>query len=1262
MKKINLINFSITLIMLFTFQAKATIYTIGNDTIHSIAGNYYFIDAIDTVMADTSVITVEFVHNIQLSNINAFVSNFNLTLVEELSSGNYQYKLPIGHDYISLCDSITNDASIEKLITHFFMEVYDFEPDDYEISNQWYLKNIGVYDETTLEGVWEITKGSSDVIIAVLDSGLDWDAEEFDPDGDLDVVHNNSNEDDWSYWNSPGSGNDTDDDLNGYVDDYKGWDYRHIDQLSGGSNQHSTDNDVRPNHSDYWHGNAVAGIIAAKTNNDEGVAGIAGGDAYNELSGVKILPMKIADLYNFWGVMEEWLSTADVELAICNATDMGAKVINMSFGCGFDPKENLEAEVDYAYDNGVTLVAAAGNEGYTSIISYPAIMDKVIAVGATDDDDEHSDFSNEGDEIEVSAPGEDIVVLEEDGEYTTYSEGTSFSTPMVSATVGLMLSVNPHLTNEGIDENGSIRNILKRTADKTGYHSYTNGWNKYLGYGRLNTYEAVCMAIDYLPEMIVESNDSWDDRVYSPKDITIKEGVSLTITGEVMMGKNAKIIVEPGAVLTIDGGTITNIPFCDKEDERWSGIEVWGISSDNQLEYAGHPLVQGKLILESATIENSIVAVRLFNINEINETTGGIITARNSLFKNNTRSVSFYPYQNIVNSYEHDYVSYFKNCTFTVDNDYIEYSTFDNNEHILMYGVKGIKLFGCIFENNLDSYPTGRAIYTNNAGFKIEGACDNVIVPCPSEYLTRTSFDGFYSAIESSNNATALYNINISESDFTHNGIAIHFSSINDATVVGNNIELGEHDDCSLEGSTGIYLDNCKRFAIEENNFSLHDPAYAVTNIGIFTINTNNAFDEIYKNYFDDMIIANYADGKNWSIDRWKGLAYYCNGNQNNDRDFYVNDDDGSGTFGIQKFQGSTTYVAGNTFSSSATGHFDNWGSFELEYHYDNNSLIQTPTLVYRVDPMWVNLSNTCPSHYSGGSIKLSSSEYQSRESNHSSALSSLNYAEFQYDSIGQNGDSATLRLLEKQMSYYNTLLSRAAYDIIKSDLADTVTYSDLFSSWLEDLGTYTAIESLVDMYMQQGDTTTALNKVDSLQYNFTFSEYDSIEYSYYSQLKTSQSIWIGDDRSIFELTTLEINKLSSIADSSQGVAGAQARGILAFTLDSIYSYSKCIPDPETSHKSSPNNGSVIDSDKESYIKVSPNPASDNINFEYVLPENSIDGIIKLFDTSGKLVTEVKTKNTRGTITIDCTGLRTGIYYYRFSSGNVSQSSKIIIK
>jgi len=153
-------------------------------------------------------------------------------------------------------------------------------------------------------------------------------------------------------------------------------------------------------------------------------------------------------------------------------------------------------------------------------------------------------------------------------------------------------------------------------------------------------------------------------------------------------------------------------------------------------------------------------------------------------------------------------------------------------------------------------------------------------------------------------------------------------------------------------------------------------------------------------------------------------------------------------------------------------------------------------------------------------------------------------------------------------MSYYNTDKAEAAYNIIRSDLSDTIAHPDKFKTWMEKLNTYTSNEALTDYFLQQGEYSKALNKVDSLPSHFVFTTYDSIEYPMYKDLKYMQVNWLSEGRNIFNLTSSEISNLITIADSSKGTAGAQARAILQFAYPGQYAYINCISPPDQGTKS----------------------------------------------------------------------------------------------
>lgn len=176
------------------------------------------------------------------------------------------------------------------------------------------------------------------------------------------------------------------------------------------------------------HGTHVAGIIAATANNSTGIAGAA--------AGVKILPIKA--LYD-GGTGTE----SDIAAAIAYATQIPeVKVINLSMGTS-ETSNALRAAIDAAIAKGITVVAASGNEGKSSL-AFPAAYPEVIAVGATERNDNLASFSNYGTNLDVVAPGAAVLSTLPGGSYG-YGTGTSMAAPHVSALAALMYSYNPNL-------------------------------------------------------------------------------------------------------------------------------------------------------------------------------------------------------------------------------------------------------------------------------------------------------------------------------------------------------------------------------------------------------------------------------------------------------------------------------------------------------------------------------------------------------------------------------------------------------------------------------------------------------------------------------------------------------------------------------------------------------------------------------------------------------------------------------------------------
>ncbi len=308
-----------------------------------------------------------------------------------------------------------------------------YVPDDPDFSKQWYLNQIKMPE------AWDILMPKyndlNEVIVAVLDTGVDIDH----PDLKLNI---------WTNWNEiPGNG--IDDDNNGYVDDFHGWDF--LENTS----------DPTPKIGDDFselaviHGTLVSGIIAAKSNNGKGIAGI--GDHK-----IKIMPLRVLDSYGSG-------DSNAVARAIDYAIDNGAQVINLSF-VGSSLMPQLFNAVKRAYEHGLVVVAAGGNEaaGYEVNLNereaFPvcfstAYDDLVIGVGGTDPLDQKAYFSNYGKRcIDVSAPAVQIwgtVFFDEAlklfrDPYDGFYEGTSAATPIVSALAAMARAVAPGISNKDI--------------------------------------------------------------------------------------------------------------------------------------------------------------------------------------------------------------------------------------------------------------------------------------------------------------------------------------------------------------------------------------------------------------------------------------------------------------------------------------------------------------------------------------------------------------------------------------------------------------------------------------------------------------------------------------------------------------------------------------------------------------------------------------------------------------------------------------------
>ncbi len=371
---------------------------------------------------------------------------------DELISNLFVVQLPVDADAPESARLLSESPDIEYALLNHTLKVDHFNstPDD-SLFNQQYSLNL-----LRASQAWEITTGTPEVLIAVIDTGVQQDHPDL-----INALWINRGED----LNLDGRAdssdyNGVDDDNNGFIDDVAGWDFTDAPNFSDGGDYRERDNDPRDENG---HGTSVSGLIAATAGNSIGIAGLA--------YGCRVMNLRAATSQ---GLLEE----DDVASAILYAVAMGARIINMSFG-DVVASPMLRDVVAFAHSRNVVLVASAGNDA-SNQPHYPSGYSETIAVGASDNFDRLALFSNYGATIDVVAPGVDLWTTALNSSYRLFS-GTSASAPLASALAALMISNDPELDNE------TVRSRLQASANDLG----DRGFDSFFGAGRIDATAAL---------------------------------------------------------------------------------------------------------------------------------------------------------------------------------------------------------------------------------------------------------------------------------------------------------------------------------------------------------------------------------------------------------------------------------------------------------------------------------------------------------------------------------------------------------------------------------------------------------------------------------------------------------------------------------------------------------------------------------------------------------------------------------------------------
>lgn len=360
-----------------------------------------------------------------------------------LFGGRYLVTLAEGQDVASAVARLRAMPEVEYAEANGVVRAY-LSPNDEFYRYQWHMRLVGA------ERTWDIQRGDPSVVVAVLDTGIAY--EDYGP-----------------FRKAPDWGGTT------FVTGFNVFD----------GTSHAND--------DNFHGTHVASTIAEATNNSTGVAGLCHGCA--------LMPVKVLDA-DGEGTFFDVAEGIDYAVNFTQGGQKPVKVINLSLG-GDGTSTTMTRAIDRAFAQGITIVAAAGNDGKSGV-SFPASYSSVIAVGSVDGRKQRAPYSNFGAELDIMAPGGDLDrnddndqypdgVLQQsfsptrarlEGRYDVFGyffvEGTSEATPHVAAVAAL-------LYHQGIKDPTAIRKAIESTAEDLG----ASGRDDQYGYGLVRPAEAL---------------------------------------------------------------------------------------------------------------------------------------------------------------------------------------------------------------------------------------------------------------------------------------------------------------------------------------------------------------------------------------------------------------------------------------------------------------------------------------------------------------------------------------------------------------------------------------------------------------------------------------------------------------------------------------------------------------------------------------------------------------------------------------------------
>ena len=690
-----------------------------------------------------------------------------------------------------------------------------------------------------------------------------------------------------------------------------------------------------------------------------------------------------------------------------------------------------------------------------------------------------------------------------------------------------------------------------------------------------------------------------DDTRYLASDtFCVENGKTLTVTGTLYCAAGTRLIVRPGGTLIVDGGTLTSA--C--ADEMWQGIEVAGDRTKHQT-----ATNQGTVILQNgASIENAHCAIRTGL--EGNEwlTAGGIVQCSNSTFTNNRRAVSFYSYADTLASGNiGDNKSWFKDCTFTLNNDNLFLSqNMEFLNHVTLWDVKGVSFEGCTFENlTTGNIPDRKhAIYAENAGFKVKTLC-NTLDGCNCYGTADTNrFTGFSTAVEACN-AGSPYAVTIDEAKFVNNATGVSVQASNYATVTRCVFDLSTNP---LNGRNvaGLLLSNTIGYHVEGNAFTATPNNAPLSRWGVHVNKSMKLNNSLYRNSFRNLnrgisVTDTNGLGRN-------GLCFSCNTFEDCAYGIYV-----SGNGIIASMQGNLLKGVDNSFTGTQTSSLYNLGPTQINYYHSSNTgfILHLPTGVYTESDLAT--ANPCNQTVcdQGGNVN---------------PIDNFAGVDMTADVAGNSGqgnvDNAAV-----QMATSNY------YAAVRGIMRDSVENLQTLAAWHSAAGIYADPYSLTEVATALG--TADVSNISSAQLSQpeldNFMAFRTLAATLRPNVNNPAVNWPA-------ATPAQVAELQRIAEANTGRSSSMAKGVLCFFFDICYEEDEGETKGhlvETFHGTSLQNGT------DGGLLVYPNPTDGMLYVALSNAEESI-GRIVIANLTGREVAAFTGPGER----IDVTDLPAGVY------------------